>query len=1253
MKVVFVTVSTTALHALVEAGRSIERRSPGILDLRMIYTAREMTRQKRMEMQEDIVQADAVLVDLMGSPSEVVADVYAALDKCRGQVIPFGQTGRAHLRLGNLTANSLKMTGMGMGEPRQINLGAMRKMANMAETAGKILPVGRIRDMRNLSQLAKYFRAADAAHLEDMLCLILRDYGGHKELPKPAPAREVPIISICEPATKRRYTSIEDYTKAHHFDPDKPSVALLFYGHSYPEDTSMCVAGIADRLRGSANLLPIAFGGTTAENFGRMKEWLLGAGGKPVDLILNFMSFRLGVGPMGGDAEGAIDVLRQVNAPYLHPFFMTRRRMREWQESLQGLTANEFMISLMLPELDGCLEAIAVGAMSEPVLDADAGVELSNLTLIDERVDKLVTRVGALLRLRGKPNHKKRVALIGYNYPPGEGNLFGGSFLDTFASIANILRNLEGSGYDTKALDADVLMQQFDADRIFNSGRYTADADRMVKYPLARYRELLGMVPEKDALVHQWGEAPGRVMIAGNGDILVPGILVGKVFIGLQPSRGLHENPEKAYHDQALLPHHQYIGFYQWLKHEFQADAVIHVGTHGTLEFLKGKEAGMSGSCFPDYLIEDMPHAYLYYCGNPSEAMIAKRRSHANLISYQPPHYVQGDLYGEYVELTGMIDEYREALRASPARADDVLQHVKDYAARLNLPADLDDLEHELYRMKRSLIPRGLHVFGEAYSEGEACDYVKELLRHDRGEMKSLRRIAAEMDGLDYDLLMKSGDHTAMEALDRQADTLFDRYFPNGSLASVVAAHRKDLAVTLEYGRKVISECSQNAEIAGLLKALNGEYNAARLAGDVFRNPEVMPTGYNLYQFDPRSVPSITATERGWRIAEATLERYRQDNDGRLPSSTALILWGLETSRTQGETVAQILAYLGVRVLRGGSIWEPRYQIMSLEELGRKRIDVVVTICGFFRDMFPNLIENLNKLFEELAELDEPDEMNCFKANTEKLHRALIDRGYPEDEARELSRSRIFGPGEAEYGTGITGIIETKNWENEAEIGEEFVKKLRHVYSKNYRGRDVEGLLDTNLRSVDIVSQIRSNHEYEITDLDHYYEFFGGLAKSVEIARGSKACMYITDTTSEHVVAESVEKAIGRGIRTRVLNPKWIEGMLEHKYHGVQKIAERFENVMGLAATTNGVEAWVYDELHRKYVEDEDMRRRFAESNPHAYLAILEQMMEYAQRGYWQPTEEQLDKLREAFLGVEGDIEESSDMQRTDRVRTT
>jgi cobaltochelatase CobN len=1240
MKIVFVTVSSTAIRDLLVAGRTIQERYPGVLDLRLLYSGRQVAGPRLDEMRDTIAEADAVLVDLMGSPSEVVAAVDAGLERCRGQIIPFGQTGRSHMRLGALTADSMKMEGMGMGEPRQISPEAMRRMATMAETAGKIVPVGKMRDMRNLSQLAKYFRLADVEQLTNMLCLILRDYGGHKEIPRPDVAREAPVLGIRDPATRTYYKNVKQYGQSRGFDKSKPCIALLSYGHTYPDDTAPSVAAIRDRLEEIANVLPIAFGGTTAENFAQLREWLLNVNGQPVDLILNFMSFRLGAGPMGGDAGGAIDVLREVGAPYVHPFFMTRRRIKEWRESAQGLSANEFLISVMLPELDGCAEALLVGAMGEPYRDEDTGTDVSCLALIDERVDRLVSRVQSLLALRRKPNSEKRIAIIGYNYPPGEGNIFGGSFLDTFASIGNVLENLQAEGYETGGLDVDALRERFSVGGIVNSGRYGADEDSMPKYLLARYQETLSGLPDEDLLTEQWGEAPGDVMVSRGGDFLIPGVIGGNVFVGLQPSRGIHEDPEKAYHDKDLLPHHQYIAFYRWLLDDFKADAIIHVGTHGTLEFLKGKESGMSGDCFPDHLVAHVPHVYLYYVGNPSEAMIARRRSHANLVGYQPPEYVQGDLYGEYVELSAMIDEYREALRASPVRSQDVLRDVVSRATALSLPTDLDELEHELYRMRRSLIPKGLHVFGRGYDEAEARNYARGLLRYDRGEVKSLTRLAAEIEGLDYDALLDEADTGRLAHLDRAADDLFDRYLDDGSLRGLDPAHHAGVLATLEYARGIMVECRRNDEIGGLLRTLRGEYNPARLAGDIFRDPEVMPTGYNLYQFDPRFVPSPTATERGWKIAEATLERYRADNGGQLPISTAVILWGLETSRTQGETVAQILAYLGVRVVRGGNVWEPRYQIMSLEELGRPRVDVVINICGFFRDMFPNVMGNLNKVFEELATLDEPDEMNRFKANTRKLRERLLELGYGPEEAEELAAARIFGPDQAQYGTGITGIIETKNWEREEQIGEEFVKKLSYVYSKNRSAGKVQGLFDEHLKSVDLVSQTRSNHEYEITDLDHYYEFFGGLAKSVETARGSKACQYITDTTGERIVAEGVEKAIGRGIRTRVLNPKWIDGMLEHKYHGVQKIAERFENVMGLAATTNRVELWIYDDLYRTYIEDEDMRRRLRENNPAAYQSIAEQMMEFYQRGYWNAGEEQREKLMEVYLELEGDIEE-------------
>jgi cobaltochelatase CobN len=1239
MKIIFITVSTTAIRELLKARSAIVRRYPDILELEVIYAARSTPEKARSKTMEDIVNAEAVFVDMMGSPGDLVSEVYAALERCRGQIIPFGQTGRAYMRLGKINAESMPMgKGLGMGEPQPPSPAAMRRMSDMAEVAGKILPVGPMRDMRNLSQLSKYFRTADAAQLENMLYLILRDYGGHKELPQPQPALETPIIGIRNPASRTYYKNYNEYAAQFGYDPGKPTIALLYYGHTYPDDTSGCVAGVAEKIRGTANILPIAFGSTVAENFSQMREWLLTATGKPVDLILNFMSFRLGAGPIGGDAEGAINILKEVKAPYLHPFFMTRRRVREWQDSAKGLSSNEFLISVMLPELDGCIEALPVGAMTEPSIDKETGIDLRDLMLIEERADKLAARAARLINLRRKSNRDKKIAIIGYNYPPGEDNIFGGSFLDTFASIGGILQNLKENGYSTGDLNSGILKENFTAGKIVNSGRYSTDESSMIKYPLKKYLERMASIPEKEKLAEQWGPPPGDVMTTEKGEILIPGLVDGNMFVGLQPSRGIHENPEKSYHDLALLPHHQYIAFYTWLRVEFKADAVIHVGTHGTLEFLKGKECGMSGECFPDILIADMPHIYLYYTGNPSEAMIAKRRSHANIVSYQPPPFVQGELYGEFVNLSALIDEYREAQRISPARCPDILTNIQKSAAAQNLPKDLNELEKELYRMNRSLIPCGLHVFGKGYDDQEAHQYVKGLLRYDRGDIKSLRRIAAEMNGCNYNNLLGDGDAEKLAKIDQQVESIVETYFASGSLAGIDNPYRKEIAKTLEYGGKIRKTCRDNEEMAGLLRTLNGEYNPARLAGDIFRNPEVMPSGYNLYQFDPRFVPSPTACERGRKIAEATLEQYRKEN-GDIPCSTAVILWGLETSRTQGETVAQILTYLGIRVARSSNIWEPRYEIIPLEELGRKRVDVVVNICGFFRDMFPNIIDSLNEIFEKLAALPETDEMNCFRANTRRIYQALIQQGYSEAEACELARSRIFGPGEGEYGTGITGIFETKNWQQEEQIGEEFIKKLRYVYSKNFHGREIDGLLADNLRSVDIVSQVRSNHEYEITDLDHYYEFFGGLAKSVEMAKGRKARMYITDTTGENIATEGVEKSINRGIRTRLLNPKWIDGMLEHSYHGVQKIAERFENVMGLAATTNSVEAWIYDDMHRTYIQNEIMRRRLKENNPYAYMRIAEQMMEYYQRGYWKATQAQLDQLKAVFLELENDVE--------------
>ena len=580
----------------------------------------------------------------------------------------------------------------------------------------------------------------------------------------------------------------------------------------------------------------------------------------------------------------------------------------------------------------------------------------------------------------------------------------------------------------------------------------------------------------------------------------------------------------------------------------------------------------MSGECWPDRLIGDVPHFYLYYCGNSAEAVIARRRSNASLVSYMPPVFVESGLYDEYKELDDLLQEHERAQTLYPASVPALLARIRALGEKLKLPSALPELETALYRMKHSLIPYGLHVFGQAYTPEEAAAYAAQTGAEDAGTLKR--------------------------------------------------------------------SASDARELPSLLHALSGGYIEPGIGGDIYRTPEVLPSGRNLYQFDQRLVPSPTAMQRGGEIARQTLERFAAEG-GTTPGSVAVILWGLETSRTQGETIGQILYYWGVRCRRG-SMGKKVYEIIPLAELGWPRIDVTINICGFFRDMFPTLIDELTDLLAQLTALPEPDVENHIKAHTKQIYAALIREGYDEDEASELARARIFGPEEGSYGTGLTSIIEQKAWDDEAQLGDRFLTALRHVYTRDLHGRDVQGLYEQNLSSVEIVSQIRDNQEYEITDLDHYYEFFGGLSKSVELVRGEKAQMYVSDTTGREVVVHTAKEAIGNGLRRRILNPRWREGLLQHDYHGGQKIAERFENIMGLAATTGMVENWMFDELNAAYVENEATREALIENNRYAYIQMLEQMLEYYNRHYWDADKDAIERIKELYRRLEDAVEEES-----------
>lgn len=1194
MKIVFVTISQSAINAFPQTAERCKKYDPS-LELNVISVIDDLTATEMEEMQRDIIGADLTFIDLMGASVMTVKAVGEAASKARGHIVPFGSGCREYMRLGAFggmgsgerpASSGGRRPSMGaeksLNESKKPSMEAMKKMQNMAEKMGKIIP-GKMRDMRNYSLMMKYFHNGTQNNYDNLILLILKEYGNIKKIKVEEPEIHPPI-TFFDFQNHRYHNDIREYEEAVSIDASSRGIALFFSATTYPIYAGKAVASMSKRLAEEFNVYAIAFTGNFAEVQKDLESALEKLKGR-ISLILNCMPFRLGAGPMGGDADAAVKMLEKLDLPYLHPFFLTRKTAEDWMRDARGCSVGETLISVILPELDGSQETMPIASLNRERRKGEN--EPIELDVIPERMEHLMRRVRALVRLRHLPNREKRVAILCYNYPPGESNLFGGAFLDTFKSIEKILQTLSAEGYHTHPLSSEELMSHFSMGGMVNEGKYESDYDRWTDFSPEDYKS----TEEMDSF---WGSKPGDIM-THKGKFLIPGIREGNVWIGLQPSRSKGINSSADYHDKTVPPHHQYAAYYQWLENVFQADVLIHVGTHGTLEFLKGKEIGMSGSCYPDFLVGSMPHIYLYYVGNPAEGVIAKRRSHANLVSYMPPVFVESGLHGALLELQTEFENYEHALILNPQAAEEMRGIIAEKAAKLGLSDDLHEMESELERYGRSLIPMGLHIFGEAYSNEEQLEYEKGISR--------LYRSNAQ-DGDE-----ESGDKQTPEWRQMMDEAL----------------HRSKNAQRKE-------------EMNGLLRALRGGYSAARLGGDIYRSMDVLPSGYNLYQFDPRLVPSRLAMKRGREICKGTLDLFFKEKNT-YPESVAVILWGLETSRTQGETLGQILSYLGVELAPDSSPWKRKFRVIPIEELGRPRIDVTINICGFFRDMFPDIIDDLSDLFEKIRGLDEDESQNYLRKHSASQRIMLLEEGYSEEDAEALSAVRIFGPREGEYGTSLTGIIESKEWEKEEALGFAFTASLRHAYGRNLHGKKVQGLYESNLKAVEIVSQLRSSNEYEITDLDHYYEFFGGLAKSVELVRGAKARMYISDTTQGKNITETVNSAINRGLRTRVLNPKWSDALLSHHYHGGQEIAQRFENVMGLAATTGAVEQELFDDLEWTYVADEEMSRRMEENNPHAYMDVLEQMMEYYERGYWNASEEQLERIRRAYLRTEDAVE--------------
>lgn len=1152
-------------------------------EVKLVYT-HSLQDYGKEDLQQLVNWADVVLIDVRGDPVLLTDVNYGEKDVV--YLVGGSPTLMAEAKLGKFRMPA--KAGAAMRSPETVKK-RIDRIQKIIEGLGKVIPFGALKDGRDYVRLLKYWGNGGYENYKNMFLLLAKRAGDDVEVREPI---EYPERGIYHPVYGFDYKPV--------IDPSKPTVGILFYGGMHFEQCIKTLERLVEKI--DANIIPVYTEGILALK--AVEEYFTN-----VDAIISLLWFRLNGGPLGGDPRPTIELLKKRKAKLFTPALMFNQKIDDWEKNERGLNIVQTITTVVLPEMDGGVEPIPI-----------CGVKNDEVVPIEERVDKLARRVNRWLELKRIPNSDKRIAIIVYNYPPGEENLCNAAYLDTFKSVERILEDLEKEGYSVEKADLEKLFLER---KLFNPKLYPPESIECPRMSVEEYLRYFNELPEdvRKDIVEFWSDPPGDIMVDDRG-ILIPGVTLGNVFIGVQPSRRpiltSDEDIYSAIHDKTKPPHHQYLAFYFWLEKVFKADCVIHVGTHGLAEFMKGKELGLSSKCFPDILIGDMPHLYIYHVLNTSEATIAKRRLYGTLISYNSPPYTTSDLYEDYVKLEEYLDEYREALNKDKARAEIVKRKALDLAKKLHLGDNLEEIEAKLYEYKRSIIPKGLHILGRNYSLEELEDFVILLARYDRGEIKSLNRLICEDKGWNYDEVLR--EPKKLKEIDKEAKEIVRKFLRGEKFPK----YEK----TLGYCLKVAKSFADNSlEIKNLLEGLKANYIEPSAGGDVIRNPEALPTGRNLYQFDPMKVPTEAATERGKYIARETIKKYFEKY-GRYPESVGIVLWGFETAKTYGETVAQIFEYLGVEVIHK-TPWEKELRVIPLDELGHPRIDVVVTICGFFREMFPNVMELIDKAVRLVSELDEPEEMNFVKKHARNL-----------EKFGDLGKVRIFGPVATEYGTRMLQLVEDSAWKDESDLAEGYISSMCYAYGSDVYSKEAREVFESLLKSVEMVTQVRDSHDYEITDLDHYYEFFGGLSKSIEILRGKKPEMLIADTTREVVRVENVKDSIERGTVTRTLNPKWIEEMLKHGFLGVQKIADRVEYLLGLAATTGEVENWIWDRVAERFVFDEEMFGRLKSANPYATKEILEKLLEANRRGYWDADENVLDKIEERYIELDGILEE-------------
>jgi magnesium chelatase subunit H len=944
---------------------------------------------------------------------------------------------------------------------------------------------------------------------------------------------------------------------------------LLLRSYLLGRDTGHYDAAIDAFEEAGLKVVPVFASGLDARP--AIEKFFIGRDGKPsVDAIVNLTGFSLVGGPAYNDAEGAVSVLTDLNVPYLAAHALEFQSVEEWRKRDQGLLPLETTMMVSIPELDGAIAPSIYGGRSSKGGEICEGCarrcklpdnhDLQAMQGCPERASALAAKVVKLVRLKKSPRADRKVGIVLFNFPPNAGATGTAAFLAVFESLYAVLKRLSAEGYSVEVPDSvDSLREKIVRG---NSDRFGSDAN-VAGHVSAD--EHVHSEPHLAEIEKQWGPSPGKQQVDGSG-IQILGAHFGNIFVGIQPAFGYEGDPVRLLFDGTFTPTHAFSAFYRWLREDYGADALVHFGTHGALEFMPGKQSGMSGDCWPERLIQDLPNYYLYAANNPSEGIVAKRRSGATLISYLTPPLSQAGLHKGLAELKASLERWRSM---EPGEERERLELLLDEQAESigvsHVPPE--QMAETLYELETALIPNGLHILGELPTDTEISDWKASLTECD----------------------------------------------PNVDTEDFITR---------------LGACD---EIGGLIHALDAGYVLPAPGGDILTNPEVLPTGRNIHGFDPFRIPSRFACEQGAQQAEELLERHKAGGGG-FPQSLAMVLWGADNLKSEGVQIGQALRLIGAKPRIDGYGRLAGAELIPLEELGRPRIDVIMTLSGIFRDLLPLQTRMLAEASLLAAQADEPLEMNFIRKHS-LAHQSAHQCDF------ETASLRVFSNAEGAYGANVNQLIDGGVWADPDELANAFETQKGFAYGLKGEPVAQRALLRSALADVELSYQNLESVEVGITDLDQYFDGLGGINRSITRARGSEAPVYILDSTQGRTKVRTLAEQIGRETQTRTLNPKWFEGMLKHGYEGVKHIEGNVTNTMGWSATTGEVEPWIYQKISETFVLDKEMRERLSNLNPQSSARVANRLIEACERRLWEPDDETLEALHQASNDLEDRLE--------------